>query len=204
MMTRAPPARPIAPISATTPSNAAGGTARWNSRRGVPPISFSASATACASGAVWSGSALPKERFAANASQAAPSGLAGAELLRRLPRVLTERLVGHRRPGRGRPDDPVALRHQPGHGQVEQPGQQLALGQVTGGPEQDDDVVVRSRPGPHGPPGAPGLPGLPGCRTAAAVPGLRPGLALRGHRFSPPSSPCGRRTRTAWRTAPCR
>ena len=75
MMTRAPPARPIAPISATTPSNAAGGTARWNSRRGVPPISFSASATACASGAVLSGSALPKERFAANASQAAPSGL---------------------------------------------------------------------------------------------------------------------------------
>ena len=41
----------------------------------MPPISFSAAAIASASGAVWPGSALPKERFAANASQAAPSGL---------------------------------------------------------------------------------------------------------------------------------
>ena len=103
--------------------------------------------------------------------------LAGAELLGHLPRVRAERLVGQRRTGRGRPDDPVPLRHQPGHGQVEQPGQDLALGQVAGGPEQHDDVVVRPRP---------------------------PVQAWLRHRFSPPSSPCGRRTRTAWRTAPCR
>ena len=74
-MTREPGARPIAPIIATTDSNAAGGTARWNSRRGFPPISFSASSAALASGAVLSGSAGPNDRAAANASQASPVGL---------------------------------------------------------------------------------------------------------------------------------
>ena len=44
-------ARPEAPSMPTTAVNAAGGTARWNSRRGVPPISFSALPTAATSGA---------------------------------------------------------------------------------------------------------------------------------------------------------
>jgi len=75
MMTREPAERSIPPIIATTDSNADGGIARWNRRRGEPPISFSASLIALASGAVLSGSALPNDRFAANASQASPSGL---------------------------------------------------------------------------------------------------------------------------------
>ncbi len=75
-MTREPGARFIAPIIATTDSNAAGGIARWNSRRGLPPMSFSASSTAVASGAVLSGSAAANDRFAANASHASPDGLA--------------------------------------------------------------------------------------------------------------------------------
>jgi len=44
-----------------------------------------------------------------------------------------------------RQDVAVFLRQQPGRVQVEQAGQQLALGQVAGGAEQHDDVVVRTR-----------------------------------------------------------
>ena len=43
--------------------------------RGFPPISFSASSIAVASGAVLSGSAAANDRFAANASQASPGRL---------------------------------------------------------------------------------------------------------------------------------
>ena len=39
----------------------------------------------------------------------------------------------------GAPDDPV-LGHHPGHGEVEQPGQQLACRQVARGAEEDDDM----------------------------------------------------------------
>ena len=59
----------------TVDSNAAGGTARWNSRIGAPPISFSARATASASESVWEGSALANESLRWNACQAAPVGL---------------------------------------------------------------------------------------------------------------------------------
>ena len=105
--------------------------------------------------------------------------LAGAELFRRLPRVLPELLGTQGELRGGRADDPVLLRHQPGRGEVEESRQQLALSQVTGGPEQHDDVVVR--------------PGLGTC-----------GCLRRRHLLSPPSSPGDRRIRSAWRTVPCR
>ena len=75
MMTREPGARPIAPIIATTDAKAAGGMARWNSRRGVPPIAFSAARIAVASGSVLSLSALPNDSAAAKAFHASPTGL---------------------------------------------------------------------------------------------------------------------------------
>ncbi len=56
MITRASLARPAAPSMPTTEVNAAGGTARWNSRRGVPPISFSARWIASVSSATLPGS----------------------------------------------------------------------------------------------------------------------------------------------------
>ena len=58
MITRASlVARPAAPSMPTTEVNAAGGTARWYSRRGEPPISFSARWIAASRSAVlpWLG-----------------------------------------------------------------------------------------------------------------------------------------------------
>ena len=39
-------------------------------------------------------------------------------------------------------DDPVARRHHPGHGEMEQAGQQFAFRQITGRAEQDQHVVI--------------------------------------------------------------
>ena len=58
-----------------TKANAAGGTARWNSRRGEPPISFSARWIAASRSAVWPGSAAPNDRRSANDGQAGSVGL---------------------------------------------------------------------------------------------------------------------------------
>ena len=68
-------ARPEAPSMPTTEVNAAGGTARWNSRRGEPPISFSAFCTAATSGAGSSGSAAPNDSRSANDGQDGSVGL---------------------------------------------------------------------------------------------------------------------------------
>src|SRR5579875_1934592 len=73
-MTRDPSARPMAPIIATTDLAAAGGTARWNSRCGGPPISFSAFSTATASDPVSDGPAAPNESRCLKSSQAGPVG----------------------------------------------------------------------------------------------------------------------------------
>ena len=75
MMTRDPSARPAAPSMVTVGSKAAGGTARWSSRAGVPPISCSARSIAATSESVRPGSALAKESLRWNASQASPAGL---------------------------------------------------------------------------------------------------------------------------------
>src|SRR6516165_12379955 len=75
MMIRDPGARPAAPSMPTVGSKAAGGTARWNSRPGAPPIWCSARLMASTSGRVRTGSALANESRRANACQAAPVGL---------------------------------------------------------------------------------------------------------------------------------
>jgi hypothetical protein len=67
--------------------------------------------------------------------------LAGPEPLDRFAGEVAELLVAHSPPGRA--DDPVLLGQQTDRGEVEQPRQQLARGQVTRRPEQDDDVVLR-------------------------------------------------------------
>ena len=91
-------------------------------------------------------------------------GVGGTEVQRRLERrpgiagrrgepevgdgvagVLAELLVGERELRRRRPDDAVPRRHQPRRREVEQAREELALGQVAGGPEDDDDVVVGDR-----------------------------------------------------------
>jgi len=72
-------------------------------------------------------------------------GLGDAESGRRLPRVRPELLVGHRGRLPCRSNDAILAREQPGRVQVEQPGKQLAPGQVAGRAEQHQDVIVRSR-----------------------------------------------------------
>ena len=75
MITRASLARPAVPSMRTTEMNAAGGTARWNSRRGVPPISFSARWIASVSSSVLPGSAGAKDRRRSKSGQDGSSGL---------------------------------------------------------------------------------------------------------------------------------
>jgi hypothetical protein len=75
MMMRDPRARPAAPSMVTVGSKAAGGTARWNSRPGAPPICRSAAAMAAASGRVRAGSALADESLRVKVCQASPVGL---------------------------------------------------------------------------------------------------------------------------------
>src|SRR5208282_3755642 len=75
MMTRAPAASPAAPSMPTTEVNAAGGTARWYSRQGEPPISFSARWIALSRSAVLPGSAAAKERRRAKSGQDGSVGL---------------------------------------------------------------------------------------------------------------------------------
>ena len=75
MITRASLARPAAPSIPTTEVNAAGGTARWNSRRGEPPISFSARWIASVSWAVLPGSAGANDSRRTKSGQDGSSGL---------------------------------------------------------------------------------------------------------------------------------
>src|SRR5215472_2952405 len=70
--------------------------------------------------------------------------LADAEVLCRLSGVGTELLRADREPGRRRPDDAVLARQQASRGEMEKTGQQFPLGQVAGGAEQRDDVVIRA------------------------------------------------------------
>src|SRR5215813_4438500 len=76
MMTREFSLSPVRPSKAITDANAEGGTARRNSRLGLPPIARSASSTASTRGLGLSGSAAPKLSLLSNACQAAPLGLA--------------------------------------------------------------------------------------------------------------------------------
>ena len=69
-------------------------------------------------------------------------GLDQPELGDRVLGVLAELLVGRRTVRRRGADDAVLLRQQPGVGEVEQAGQQLALGEIARRPEDHDDVVV--------------------------------------------------------------
>src|SRR5271169_382053 len=68
-------ARPEVPSMPTTEVNAVGGTARWYSRRGEPPISFSARWIAAASSAVFPGSAAANDRRSAKDGQDGSLGL---------------------------------------------------------------------------------------------------------------------------------
>src|SRR5271169_2969626 len=68
-------ARPAAPSMPTTEVNAAGGTARWYSRRGEPPISFSARWIAASSSVVFPGSAAANDRRSAKDGQDGSVGL---------------------------------------------------------------------------------------------------------------------------------
>src|SRR5262249_55097147 len=97
-----------------------------------------------------------------------PARRASPEFAGRLARQLAELVVGQCPAGGA--DDLVPVRHQPRRGQVEQPGQQLAPGQITRCPEHDDDVVAGPRRQPAGPAGPgrrrPHLGPLPGTRRA--------------------------------------
>ena len=75
MMTLAPRARPDSPSMPTTEVNATGGMARWYSRPGVPPISFSARWTAATRSPVLPGSAAANDRFFTKSGQRGSSGL---------------------------------------------------------------------------------------------------------------------------------
>src|SRR5579862_5593431 len=76
MMTRVRSvASPDLPSIPTTEVNAAGGTARWYSRRGDPPISCSARWTAATRSSVWSGSAAANDRRSAKDGQVGSLGL---------------------------------------------------------------------------------------------------------------------------------
>jgi hypothetical protein len=75
-MTRERPARLEEPSTPTTDPNAAGGTARWNSRRGSPPIWLSALRTASTSAEASSGSAAAKDSASSKACHASPAGFA--------------------------------------------------------------------------------------------------------------------------------
>ena len=68
-------ARPASPSMPTTEVNAAGGTARWYSRRGLPPISFSARWIAPSRSAVFPGSAAANDRRSAKDGQDGSVGL---------------------------------------------------------------------------------------------------------------------------------
>ncbi len=68
-------ARPEAPSMPTTEVNAAGGTARWYSRRGEPPISFSARWIAASRSAEFPGSADANDRRSAKDGQDGSVGL---------------------------------------------------------------------------------------------------------------------------------
>ena len=68
-------ARPAPPSMPTTEVNAAGGTARWNSRRGEPPMSFSARWIAASRSDVFPGSAAANDRRSAKEGQDGSLGL---------------------------------------------------------------------------------------------------------------------------------
>ncbi len=59
--------------------------------------------------------------------------------------ALAELLVGERARAPGDADHAVLLGHEPCAVEVEEPGQQLALGEVACRPEQHDHVVLRPR-----------------------------------------------------------
>ena len=73
-MTLACSLSPDSPSISTIEGNASGGTARWWSRRGLPPISSSACSTAARSPLASPGSATPNRSAAANWSHFLPSG----------------------------------------------------------------------------------------------------------------------------------
>jgi hypothetical protein len=70
-------------------------------------------------------------------------GRIAAGLVDRLTGELAELLLTDRPAGGA--DDAEALRHQPTLREVEHPRQQLALGEVAGGAEEDDHLVLRRR-----------------------------------------------------------
>ena len=146
MMTRVRPvASPESPSMPTIEVNATGGMARWYSRLGVPPISFSALWTAGNQVPVVTGLRGRERQVRREFRPGSVVGLGDAEVLARLLGVLAELLVGHGRVRRRRADQAELLGQQARHVQVEPPGQQLALGQVAGRAEQHDDVIVRPR-----------------------------------------------------------
>src|ERR1700744_1509372 len=76
MMTRVRSlARPVEPSNPTMEVNATGGTARWNSRRGLPPICCSALRTASSSAVLLPGSAAPNDSRSPNDDQDGSVGL---------------------------------------------------------------------------------------------------------------------------------
>ncbi len=70
-------------------------------------------------------------------------GFVGAELTDRVVGALAEVLVGDGRSLTRAADDPVLLGQQAGDREVEEPRQDLALGEVAGGAEHHEDVIRR-------------------------------------------------------------
>ncbi len=84
----------------------------------------------------------PEREHRLEAVPVAPLGLEAPELGDGAARVGPERVRRHRELlGRGS-HDPAPDWQEPGHAEVEQSWDQLALGEVAGGAEQDDDVVL--------------------------------------------------------------
>jgi hypothetical protein len=108
--------------------------------------------------------------LAGEGSPGLPGRLDPTELLDRVLGVGAELLVGERVGGRRAADDPVPLGQQVGGGEVEQAREELALGQVAGGAEHDDDVVVGTGHA-AGPSGAGGRARRGATRRGAGRPG---------------------------------
>jgi hypothetical protein len=73
-ITRALSARPVSPSMVMVAAVASGGIARWNRRRGCPPMASSAARTASTRGLGSFWSAAPKDRAASNDDHAFPDG----------------------------------------------------------------------------------------------------------------------------------
>ena len=111
-------------------------------RRGSPPISRSASSTSADELRRVVGVGGREREAGDELVPLLPGRLAHAALLDGVVRPLPKLLVRERARRTGDADHPVVLGHEASAMEVEEAGQQLALGEVARRPEEHDHVVV--------------------------------------------------------------